>query len=207
MNVGVQFSNINATDGKFTLDDNFFSGEATEGDQIYTLDADAWDINQYDKQGVGNGWLLTPADKSVDPEFVSSIKVGTGDLLYYVPALATELTLAGQVAQLGEQSVTFDVDNAQGQWMFPLVNPFPIDTTWGDLNTFTKEGDQLYTLDADAWDINQYDRQGDGYGWLLTPADKSVDPEYITDDDLVAIPAGGAAYYVPVQTVTWTVTL
>ena len=206
MNVGVQFSNVGAVDGSFTLGDAFFSGVSAEGDQIITLDADAWNLNQYDKLGDGNGWVLTPADGG-DFEHVTSVKLSKGDMIYYIPTVATELTVAGQVADTtAAQSVTFDLDNEQGQWMFSLVNPYPIDTTWGDLNVFTKEGDQLISLDGDAWNLNQYDRLGDGNGWVLTPADGG-DFELITDETAVIIPAGGSAYYIPTQTVTWTVSL
>lgn len=206
MNVGVAFSNIGAQDGAYTLDDSFFSGSSAEGDQVVTLDADVWDVNQYDKQGDGNGWVLTPADGS-DPEFIQSITIGKGDFIYYIPAEATSVNIAGRVADTtSEQTITFDLDNEAGQWLFPLVNPYPVDTTWGELNTFTKEGDQIIALNADIWDVDQYDRQGDGNGWVLTPAGGG-DAEFITEDAAVAIPAGGAVYYAPSETVTWTVFL
>ena len=206
MNVGVAFSNVGAADGAFTLDDKFFGGAAAEGDQIITLDADAWNLAQYDKQGTGAGWVLTPADGSAQ-EFVASVKAKKGDMLYYIPTVASDMTVAGEVADLeAAQSITFDVNNEAGQWMFPLVNPYPVDTTWGDINVFTKEGDQIITLDGDAWNLTQYDRQADGNGWVVTPADGSAQ-EFINDDGEVIIPAGGSVYYIPTETVTWTVTL
>ena len=205
MNVGVQFSNIGAEGGAFTLDDAFFGNTAAEGDQVITMDAEAWDVNTYDKLGKDAGWMLSPPGGAM-PEFMDSLSAKKGDLLYYIPVdTESDLVVAGEVAQ-GSQSVTFDTANADGQWMFPLANPFPIDTTWGDLNTFTKEGDQLISLDADAWDVNTYDRLGDGDGWMLSPPGGAT-PEFITDEAAVAIPAGGAMYYIPVETVTWTVTL
>ena len=205
MNVGVAFSNV-GTDTSFTLDDSFFGGAAAEGDQVVTLDADQWNLNTYDKQGSGAGWLLVPADGG-SAELVESIKIGKGDMLYYIPTEASDVTVSGKVADTtAAQSVTFDLDNEDGQWMFPLVNPYPVDTQWGELNAFTKEGDQLVTLDGDAWNLNTYDRQGDGAGWLLIPADGS-DPEIVNEPETVALPVGGAAYYIPTETVTWTVTL
>lgn len=204
MNVGVQFSNIGAEGGAFTLDDSFFGNEAAEGDQVISMDADAWNLDTYDKLGKGLGWVLTPANGG-DSEALESISASKGDMLYYIPAGASELTVAGEVAQ-GSQSVTFDTANEDGQWMFPLVNPFPIDTTWGDLNTFTKEGDQIISMDGDAWNLNTYDRLGDGLGWVLTPADGG-DSESINSAETVIIPAGGAMYYIPTATTTWTVTL
>ena len=204
MNVGVQFSNIGAEGGAFTLDDAFFGNTAAEGDQIITLDGDAWNLAQYDKLAVGEGWILTPADGS-SAEMIASLSASKGDLLYYIPASAAELTVAGEVAT-GTQSVTFDTANEAGQWLFPLANPFPVDTTWGDLNTFTAEGDQLIALDGDAWNLAQYDRLADGEGWILTPADGSA-AEIINNEEAVIIPAGGAMYYIPTATTTWTVTL
>ena len=204
MNVGVQFSNIGAEGGAFTLADSFFGNEAAEGDQVIALDADAWNLSQWDKLAKGEGWMLTPADGG-DFEFVDALSAKKGDLVYYIPSAASELTVAGEVAQ-GSQSVTFDPANELGQWMFPLANPFPIDTTWGDLNTFTKEGDQLIALDGDAWNLSQYDRLADGEGWMLTPADGG-EFEFLNNEEDVVIPAGGAMYYIPVEAVTWTVTL
>ena len=206
MNVGVAFSNVGAADGAFTLDDKFFGGVAAEGDQIITLDADAWNLAQYDKQGTGAGWVLTPADGS-EQEFVASVKAKKGDMLYYIPTVTSDMTVAGEVADPSSaQSITFDVNNEAGQWMFPLVNPYPVDTTWGDINVFTKEGDQIITLDGEAWNLTQYDRQADGNGWVVTPADGSAQ-EFINNDKEVIIPAGGSVYYIPTETVTWTVTL
>ena len=206
MNVGVAFSNIAAQDGSFTLDDNFFSGVASEYDQIVTLEANAWNLNQYDKLGTGAGWVLTPADGG-NQEVVQSISLTKGDFIYYIPVSASEVNVAGQVADTtAPQSITFDLNNEAGQWMFPLVNPYPVDTTWGELNTFTKEYDQIVALNGDAWNLDQYDRLADGDGWILTPADGSAQ-EIINDNSAVAIPAGGAVYYIPTSTVTWTVTL
>lgn len=206
MNVGVAFSNIAALDGSYTLDDNFFSGASAEGDQIITLEADAWNLNQYDKLGTGAGWVLTPADGS-DSEVVQSITLAKGDFIYYIPVSASEVNVAGQVADTtAAQSITFDLNNEAAQWMFPLVNPYPVDTTWGELNTFTKEGDQLIALNGDAWNLDQFDRLADGDGWVLTPADGGAS-ELINDNTAVAIPAGGAVYYIPTTTVTWTVEL
>lgn len=206
MNVGVAFSNIGAQDGAYTINDTFFSGAAAEGDQIITLEAEVWNLNQYDKLGVGNGWVLTPADGS-DSEVIQNIALAKGDFMYYIPAEASEVNIAGRVADTtAAQTVTFDLDNEEGQWMFPLVNPYPVETTWGEINTFTKEGDQLIALNGEAWNLDQYDRLADGNGWVLTPADGS-DSELIKDDEAIAIPAGGAVYYIPVETVTWTVTL
>jgi len=204
MNVGVQFSNIGAEGGAFTLDDAFFGNTAAEGDQVITMDAEAWNLNTYDKLGTGLGWVLTPADGG-ESESVAALTASKGDLLYYIPASASELTVSGEVST-GSQSVTFDLNNESLQWMFSLSNPFPIDTTWGDLNSFTKEGDQLISMDAEAWNLNTYDRLGDGLGWTLTPADGD-ESELINNEDAVIIPAGGAMYYIPVETVTWTVTL
>ena len=205
MNIGVQFKNMQSEDGSWTNGDTFFGGEATEGDQVFLLDAAQWDLSQSDKLGTDLGWMYTPADRGAT-EYFASLKFAKGDLLYYAPTAASSTLVSGQVAAVGEQSVTFDVDNEDGQWLFPLVNPFPVDTTWGEINAFTKEGDQIFALDSNQWDLTQYDRLGDGLGWMLTPADRSA-TEYITNEKAIALPAGGAAYYAPTETVTWTVTL
>ena len=209
MNIGVQFKNMNSEDGSFTLDENLFGGTSVEGDQVITLNAKAWNLDTYDKQVSGEGWAWIPA--SGDPqEFVASLRVNKGDFVYYIPSVdntATSIPVSGAIAELGEQSVTFEVsEDPDAQWMFPLVNPFPIDTTWGDLNAFTKEGDQIVLLDANAWNLDTYDRQPDGEGWALIPADGSAQ-EIINEPTKVFLKAGEAAYYIPTETVTWTVTL
>ena len=204
--VGVAFSNVGSLDGSFTIGETAFTGTAAEGDQMITFNGDFWNVNQFDKLGEGNGWTLTPADGG-DPEIVASITLAKGDFIYYIPMSGEALNIAGEVANPNEaQTVTFDLDNEAGQWMFPLVNPFPIDTTWGEINTFTAEGDQILSFDGDYWNINQYDRLGDGAGWTLTPADGGM-PEIVNDAESVLIPAGAAVYYIPMQTTTWTVTL
>ena len=204
--VGVAFSNVGSQDGSYTIGENTFNAIAEEGDQMLTFDGDSWNINQYDKFGAGDGWSLVPADGG-DPEVVASITLAKGGFVYYIPVSGEQLTISGEIANPETaQSVTFDLDNEAGQWMFPLVNPFPVDTTWGELNTFTKEGDQIITFDGDYWNVNQYDRFGDGDGWSLVPADGGT-PEVINDDDAIAIPANSAVYYVPTETVTWTVEL
>ena len=204
--VGVAFSNVGAQDGSFVLGDNFFAGTSAEGDQMLTFDGDLWNINQYDKLAKGEGWLLSPAEGG-NPEVIESITLAKGDFIYYIPMSGEALTISGEVADpTAAQSVTFDLDNEAGQWMFPLVNPFPIDTTWGEINTFTLEGDQIIAFDGDYWNINQYDRLRDGEGWLLSPAEGGT-PEIVNDDTAIAIPAGSAVYYAPTATVTWTVTL
>ena len=212
MNIGVQFSNVQSEDGTFTLDDNFFGGEAQEGDSVVTFDGAAWNLGQADKLGVDLGWIFYPADGG-DSERFAALKCQRCDQLYYVPsdpATTPQVLVSGAVAKMGEQSITFE-KTAEGD-VFPLVNPFPIATTWGDLNTFMKEGDSLYMFDYGNYDLIQYDRLGDGLGWILYPADGS-DSERINDESAVILEAGSAAYYMPGdavtsgETVTWTVTL
>ena len=91
MNVGVQFSNIGAEGGAFTLDDAFFGNAAAEGDQVVTMNADAWDVNIYDKLGAGLGWVITPQaaarlnqlNQSVQPKvicFITSLPLQVSSL-------------------------------------------------------------------------------------------------------------------------------
>ena len=77
MNIGVQFSNMQSEDGTWTNGDTFFGTTATEGDQIFTLDANAWNLSQYDKKGVGLGWVLAPADGSAS-EYFEALKSAKG---------------------------------------------------------------------------------------------------------------------------------
>ena len=205
IHIGVQFSNMNEKDGSYTLSDAIFGAKAVEGDSIFTFDGNAWNLNQADYIGEGLGWAYYPADGG-DDEIVTGIKIPKGDLLYFTPAdktATTQVPVAGQVAATGEQSVKFTKTDTNK--VFPLCNPFPIDTTWGDLNTFTKENDSIYVLDQNAWNLDQYDRLADGEGWAYYPA--NGDDEIINDESAIAIPAGDAVYYAPTESVTWTVTL
>ena len=206
MNVGVQFSNMTSEDGSYTLDTSFFGVNALEGDSIFMFEGGVWNLSQADKLDDASGWVFYPANGDTE-EIVSTIKVSKGDLLYFRPydkSATAQVPVSGQVAATGKQSITFT--KTKEDWFFTLCNPFPIDTTWGDLNTFTKENDSIFAFDGKVWNLDQYDRLADGEGWVFYPADGS-DEEIITDETAVAIPAGSAAYYRPVETVTWTVTL
>ena len=135
MNIAVQFNNVESEDGSFEIGESVFNVTATEGDQIFALDASAWDLDQSDKLGEGLGWILYPAGDSDNYEQFKAIKKSRGDFVYYIPTAASavpEVLMSGAVAKLGEQTVTFE--KTETEWLFSLVNPFPIDTTWGGVN-------------------------------------------------------------------------
>jgi len=103
--------------------------------------------------------------------------------------------------------VTFDTSS--GDYVFPLVNPYPKDTTFGDLETFAVAGDMVYVFDADNWDLAGYTFNGFennvSAGWYFLGADGSEDT--ITNSSAVILPAGKGAFIQVNETATWTASM
>ena len=194
--VGVSFINIDSEDGGYTIDEDVFGLAKEEGDQLYTWDQELWNLNQFDALAAGEGWVATWADTTT--EVLQSVKIGKNGQVWVIP-LSEGVRIAGAIAASGTQTITFEPTDEV--YMFPIANPFPIETTWGDLNTFTQEGDQLYTWDADLWNLNQFDAVDNG--WIATWADTSS--ELLDDDSAVVLKVGEGGQFIPVDATSWTV--
>ena len=203
VNVGVCFNVVGSPAASFTIADAAFGKNLTAYDQFYVFDADNWDLTSYTYKGAGKGWDVIYADTEIEQEVIASISVAPGTSLYYIGADASFIT-AGEVAASGAQSITFDTDDAGA---FDFVNPFPVATTFGDLETFARAYDQFYLFDAANWDLTSYTYKGAGKGWDVIYADTELDPEVISDSTATFLEAGQGATYIPGATVTWTKTL
>lgn len=208
--VGVSFKNCGVAGGTYTVGTKIFSVDAAAGDMIYVFDPNNWDLSSYTFNGFDGetslGWFYAGADGTMDT--VASFEVQKGDVVYFQPADATaDATVSGEVEAGSSASVTFDLSN--GDFVFPLVNPFPVATTLGDLETFAAAGDMVYAFDAQNWDLANYTFNGfDGnvsQGWFYAGADGTMDT--VTDSSLVILPAGQGAFFQPNATCTWTKTL
>ncbi len=208
--VGVSFKNCGVASGAYTIGTEIFGTTAAEGDMIYVFDPNNWDLSNYTFNGFNGdtslGWFYAGADGTMDT--VASFEVQKGDVVYFQPADAvTAATVSGEVEPGSSASVTFDLSG--GDFVFPLVNPFPVATTLGDLEAFAAAGDMVYAFDAQNWDLSNYTFNGFennvSLGWFYAGADGTMDT--VTDSSLVILPAGQGAFFQPGATCTWTVTL
>ena len=200
--VGVSFKACGVASGDYTVETQIFSVGAAAGDMVYIFDPNNWDLSSYTFNGFdGNtslGWFYAGADGTLDT--VASFDVQKGEVVYFQPAdMVTDATVSGEVEAGTSASVTFDLSG--GDFVFPLVNPFPVATTLGDLETFAAAGDMVYAFDAQNWDLASYTFNGfDGnvsQGWFYAGADGTM----------VILPAGQGAFFQPGVTCTWTKTL
>lgn len=208
--VGVSFKNCGVASGTYTVDTKVFSVDAAAGDMVYVFDPNNWDLSGYTFNGFDGetslGWFYMGADGTMDT--VASFDVQKGEVVYFQPADAVSAaTISGEVEPGSTASVTFDL--LSGDYVFPIVNPFPVATTLGDLETFVAAGDMVYVFDAMNWDLSGYTFNGfDGsvsQGWFYMGADGTMDT--ITDSSTVILPAGQGAFFQPTATCTWTKTL
>ena len=203
INVGVCFSVVGDSSASFTIADSAFGKNLIAWDQFYAFDAENWDLTCYTYKGAGKGWDVVYADADIDPEVVASLSIAPGTSLYYLGANES-FTTAGEVAASGTQSITFDTEEAGA---FDFVNPFPVATTFGDLETFARAWDQFYLFDPANWDLTCYTYKGAGKGWDVVYADPDIDPEVISDSTATFLEAGQSATFLPGATVTWNKTL
>ena len=208
--VGVSFKACGVASGAYTIGTEIFGVAAAEGDMIYVFDPQNWDLSSYTFSGYSGetslGWFYSGADGSTDN--LLSFDVQKGEVVYFQPAdMITDATISGDVEAGSSASVTFDLSS--GDYVFPLVNPFPLATTLGDIETFAAEGDMIYAFDAQNWDLASYTFNGfsgeTSLGWFYSGADGSTDT--ITDSSTVILPAGQGAFFQPNATCTWTKTL
>ncbi|MBR4217865.1 MAG: hypothetical protein IKR71_02320 [Bacteroidales bacterium] len=197
--IGVAFSNVGAVGGAYTITDTIFGRTVEDGDQILLWDNTAYNLINYTYYD-GAGWGLTDAYGD-DQGFVASITVEKGQVLWYVPSdPTTGVTVSGEVAASGTQTLTFDINDSD---CFAFVNPFPKDTLFSEITAFCEDGDQLILWDNTAYNLINYTFY-DGAGWGIT--DGYGDDQGFANESDVAIPAGAGAYFVPADSREWTVT-
>lgn len=211
--IGTAFMPINET-GTWNCGSQFVGNDVTASDVVMMFNPDKWDLDSYtslgfDEKGNSLGWIYATADyETGDPieEPVKGFEVGFGQNLYFMPADGiTGVTVAGQVANLDAKQVVTFADN----WIYELVNPYPIATTLKDLETFCVVSDVIMIFNPDKWDLDSYTYLGEG-NWLYATADyETGDPieSEVEDTSAVLLPAGKGGFYMPAdgEPRVWTV--
>ena len=195
VNVGVTFE---PTGEGFTIGEEILGNPAVADDIIYIVNPLALDFDVYMYLGDGTwyGFLATGEE-----DLLTEIDVGVGDKIAYQPVSGEGgISIAGAVAAFGTQTVEFTVDEVNA---FPLVNPFPVETTIGDLNSFCESDDIVYIIDPVAIDFDIYQYLGEGQ-WFVMYADGTDD--IIEDESKVIIAPGDGATIQVMGDRTWTVT-
>ena len=153
-NIGVCFSPVGG--GAYTVvNDAFGSLTFVSGDSVYIFNGEDWDFDIYNFLGKNQGWQVFTA--AGDEDSVASFTVNPGDNLFYAGAVE-DINIAGEVAASGTQTVAFDPEE---NWIFFFANPFPIATTFADLEAFAKSGDAFYRFNPDDWDFDIFN-----YLWI-----------------------------------------
>ncbi len=200
--VAAPFTNLGTVDGNYVCTDTIFDTIPSTGDKVYVFDSEEWNLAMYQYNGTGNGWTHYAADGTQST--VASFTVISGAHVMYEPNdEETIATVSGEVAASGAQVVEFEVTD--DDWFFELVNPFPVATTLGDLETFCGTGDKIYIFDQDEWNLAMYQYNGTGSGWTFYAANgvQSI----LTDSTIVVLKAGEGAYFEPQDSREWTVTV
>ena len=198
-NIGVCFVPVGNENGSFSVTDNALGTSLAAGDSLYQFNANLWDFDIYSYNGTGEGWTASYADGSA--ETIDGLDIGTSANLFYMGA-AESVTLAGQVRAPGTQTLTF-TPGENDEYVFPLANPYPVETTFADLETFCSAGDSIYLFNPEVWDFDIYTYNGLGDGWTASYADGTA--ETISDSTAVILAAGQGASFMPGSECTWTV--
>ena len=214
---GAAFSPINAT-GKWTCDTTVFDNDVAADDIVYVFDPEVWNLNYWQFTGFDGGknslgWAYFYTDTETwEPanKVVSSFELEKGDTVYFQPVDGVSgLTVAGEVADT-TKSATWTLE--AGEWIGEIMNPFPVNTTLADLETFAKVDDIIYVFNYDFWNLDYYQFNGAGLGWVCnTFSDETWEAinYVVTDTSLVVLPAGVGGCFSPADYDgrTWTVTL
>ena len=199
--VGVQFKAMTAS-GDYTVSTKIFDKDAVAGDCVYVFNYALWDLETYTFMGYDGetslGWQWDKADATY--EMVQSFTVSQGDNLWLIVSEAP--SISGEVAQSGTQTLQFTV--TESDYMFEFANPFPVNTTFEDLETFCQAGDAVYVFNHLLWDLETYTYMG-GSTWQWDKADATY--EMLTEKTAIAIPAGQGAFLMPGGDREWTVSL
>ena len=212
-NIGVAFKNCGTVDGSYTVTTKLFDTNLNDGDALLIFNPDAYNYDFYtymaDTDGQGTpGFYVTFGDLVSDDAYVYSINVSKGDNILYMPAGGNDVSQSGEVEQSGTATVTFTVEGSD--YIFPIANPFPIETKFSDL-TMLVDGDALLIFNPDAYNYDFYtymaDTDGQGTpGFYITWGDLVSEDSYLTNQNAVILAIGQGALYMPTASRTWTVT-
>ncbi len=201
-NLAAPFKNLGTVNGDYVCTDNILDITPSVRDKVYIFDGEEWNLAMYQYNGTGSGWTHYAADGTRSA--VASFTIASGAHVMYEPNDEETIAIvSGEVAASGAQVVEFEVTD--DDWLFELVNPFPIATTLGNLETFCGNRDKIYLFDQDEWNLAMYQYNGTGNGWTFYAADGTRST--LTDGSIVVLKAGEGAYFEPQDSREWTVTL
>ena len=187
--------------------DKIYDQQAMTDDQVLWFDPNTWDTSTFVFKGYDGdtpkGWSWTHIDSEGEDatwetisEDAASFTVSKG-----MPTMinmvrgedqeqVTEFTVAGEVL---DTSKTAKWEIGDQQYKF-IMNPFPIDTTYGDLEKFMQVNDLIYVFSSLYFDVETYQFLGSGKGWSVTLYDPSSwmpgDAVTVKDPTAVVLPAG-----------------
>lgn len=214
--VGLAFDQVGGGTS-VTIDTNIFNRVAMPDDKVVIYNPEAMDYETYSFLGydgeTSNGWNFFHYNdewKQVDDK-IASFVVNKGEGVMITPwdYSVVTMTTSGQVADTTKsQQWVMPV----GAWTQVIMNPYPINTTFKDLESFAQAEDVLYVVNPAAMDCDTYSYLGAGNGWYYTRwgDDWEQHDGYIPAGSTeVILPAGGTGYYVNynLDGRTWTVTL
>lgn len=214
-NIGVAFDNVGTVDKSFTISNMVFGTQLQDGDNILIFNPDAYNYDFYsytDTDGQGKmGFYMTNGDLTGDNDgYVYAINVAKGDNILFWPANGNAATVSGEVTDTTKSAVVTFTPN-EVDYIFPIANPWPIDTKLKDM-TMLQDGDNLLIFNPDAYNYDFYsytDTDGQGtMGFFVTYGDLTGENDgYVVDTETVILKAGEGGLYWPTSARTWTVTL
>ena len=212
--VGVNFKNV--TGEPYVVTDTFLGNQLNDGDTIFIFDNLMYGYNLYTYGEIDTdvwGFSVVMADGSFG-EPITSLTLNKGDWALLMPAdleLTSSIDVAGEVEKSGTKVLDLSCEDSEDGYICPLVNPFPINTTLGDLKTFLVDGDTIFVWDSVLYGYNlyTYGEIDDGvFGFSVVLADGSFgDP--ISGDATVILKSGQGALFMPADFDgrEWSVTL
>ena len=182
--------------------------------------AEVWNLNTwtfkgFDGEGGSKGWAYDYTDTDTwEPASttVASFELAKGDTVYFQPSDAVSgLTVSGEVSDPSSATWTL----AANEWIGDIMNPYPIDTTLADLESFAKASDAINVFSTAFWNLITYTYKGAGNGWACdTFSDETWEATSYSISaadaaNTVVLPAGIGGCFQPsdMDGRTWTVTL
>lgn len=204
--------------GKWICDTQVFGNDISAYDYVYIFNPELWDVDSYMFNGFDGetslGWMLYRANEEgeMDEIPLESFELSKGDVVTFEPADGMSgLNVAGEVEDVSKPATwVLSGEDYNG----PIMNPYPIDTTLADIETFAVDYDYMYVFNPELWDIDSYMYNGAGNGWSLYRADESGELVETPIDasesaTYVILRAGENGVYEPADSNgrTWTVDL
>ncbi len=201
--IAPQFNNVGKDTGSWTITDTLPDGTAIcDSDQVLIFDPMWYNLKICAWSESDKAWLITEADLETQTTS-ESITIEKGQVYYYMGANASQ-KIFGEVESAASKTITFDPDE---NYLFPLVNPYPVDTMLSDINSFCGDADQILVFDQAWYNLKIYAWSESDGAWLVTEADLETQSMITLSEaaSVVLLPAGEGAFFMPAELRTWTV--